>query len=65
MSSLLYSQSLDWCVQALPSGKALRPEEHWRPAQARDLSKYKPRHAMFPATVEQVSWEEHMIKLTK
>jgi len=50
---------------ALPSRKVLRPEEHWRPAQARDLSKYKPRHAMFPSTVEPVSWEEHMIKITK
>merc|ERR1739838_305609 len=29
---------------ALPEGRRLRPEENWRPAQARDLSKYKPRH---------------------
>jgi len=50
---------------ALPSGKKLRPEEHWRPAQARDLSKYKPRHAMFPAQQHQVSWEEHIIQITK
>ena len=27
----------------------LRPEEHWRPAAARDLSKYTPRHALVHA----------------
>merc|ERR1712168_1078135 len=27
---------------AAPEGRRLRPEEHWRPAQGRDLSKYKP-----------------------
>merc|ERR1711936_534254 len=31
---------------ALPNGRVLRPEEHWRPAAARDLSKYTPRHAL-------------------
>jgi hypothetical protein len=51
--------------QALPSGRKLRPEEHWRPAKARDLSKYQPRHAMFPKQVQPISWEEQMIKLTK
>merc|ERR1712142_473792 len=35
-------------VLALPEGRRLRAEEHWRPAQGRDLSKYKPRHAMSP-----------------
>merc|ERR1712241_1599778 len=30
-------------------GRRLRPEEHWRPAQGRDLSKYKPRAAMVDA----------------
>ena len=34
-----------WCVQALPQ-RRLRPEEHWRPAQPRDLSKYTPRHGL-------------------
>jgi len=34
---------------ALPNGRVLRPEEHWRPAAARDLSKYTPRHAMVNA----------------
>ena len=35
--------------QAAPEGRRLRPEEHWRPAQGRDLSKYKPRAAMVDA----------------
>merc|ERR1711936_479276 len=34
---------------ALPNGRVLRPEEHWRPAAARDLSKYTPRHALVHA----------------
>ena len=35
--------------KAAPEGRRLRPEEHWRPAQGRDLSKYKPRAAMVDA----------------
>merc|ERR1712029_754721 len=34
---------------ALPNGRILRPEEHWRPAGARDLSKYTARHATVSA----------------
>merc|ERR1719513_506420 len=34
---------------AAPEGRLLRPEEQWRPAAARDLSKYKPRAAMVDA----------------
>merc|ERR1712152_87038 len=34
---------------ALPNGRVLRPEEHWRPAAARDISKYTPRHALVNA----------------
>merc|ERR1712018_452949 len=34
---------------AMPNGRSLRPEEHWRPAAARDLSKYTPRHALVNA----------------
>merc|ERR1711971_1347133 len=34
---------------AAPEGRRLRPEEHWRPAQGRDLSKYKPRASMVDA----------------
>merc|ERR1712212_841156 len=34
---------------AAPEGRRLRPEEHWRPAQGRDLSKYEPRAAMVDA----------------
>merc|ERR1712183_673180 len=34
------------CATAMgrPQGRKLRAEEHWRPAQDRDLSKYQPRH---------------------
>merc|ERR1711990_1154419 len=50
---------------AVPS-RPLRPEEHWRPARARDLSKYKPRHPK----VNQVdspeqAWEKHMTAIGK
>merc|ERR1712183_408555 len=31
-------------AMGLPQGRKLRAEEHWRPAQDRDLSKYQPRH---------------------
>merc|ERR1711868_105884 len=34
---------------ALPNGRVLRPEEHWRPAAARDISQYTPRHALVNA----------------
>merc|ERR1711936_1266579 len=34
---------------ALPNGRSLRPEEHWRPAVARDISKFTPRHALVNA----------------
>merc|ERR1712038_1007997 len=34
---------------ALPNGRTLRPEEEWRPAGARDLSKFTPRHALVNA----------------
>jgi len=50
---------------AAPEARRLRSEEHWRPAQARDLSKYKPKHAMAPAATGEESWEEHMIKINK
>merc|ERR1712112_506102 len=51
-------------VLAVPEGRRLRPEEHWRPAEARDISKYTPRHATAPGA-EGETWEEHMIKLTR
>merc|ERR1712098_350534 len=47
---------------ALPEGRRLRAEEHWRPAQGRDLSKYKPRHATVPATKEDLSWAIKEVK---
>merc|ERR1712045_656940 len=51
-------------VLALPEGRRLRAEEHWRPAQGRDLSKYKPRHAMVPATKENLAWALKEVKKT-
>merc|ERR1712013_433282 len=49
---------------ALPEGRRLRAEEHWRPAQGRDLSKYKPRQAMVPATAENLAWAIKEVKKT-
>merc|ERR1712076_199006 len=45
---------------AAPEGSRLRPEEHWRPAQGRDLSKYKPRGAMVDA-----NGDDLMVKINK
>merc|ERR1712154_497418 len=42
---------------ALTNGRVLRPEEHWRPAAARDLSKYTPRHALVQAKSSPVEHE--------
>jgi len=50
---------------AVPQGRRLRPEEHWRPAGPRDLSKYKPKHAMAPRGDADQTWEEHMIQINK
>jgi hypothetical protein len=41
---------------AIPS-RPLRPEEHWRPARARDLSKYKARHPTVNEETGEVYWE--------
>merc|ERR1712212_521193 len=49
-------------AMALPEGRRLRAEEHWRPAQGRDLSKYKPRQAMVPATAENLAWAIKEVK---
>merc|ERR1711982_261612 len=49
---------------ALPEGRRLRAEEYWRPAQGRDLSKYKPRQAMVPATAENLAWAVKEVKKT-
>jgi len=49
-------------VLALPEGHRLRPEEHWRPAQGRDLSKYKPRQAMLPMTEQDLAWAVKEVK---
>ena len=35
----------------------LRPEEHWRPARSRDLSKYKARHPTINEETGEVYWE--------
>jgi len=45
-------------AMALPGGRRLRPEEHWRPAQGRDLSKYKARDATVGATVSMAKIEK-------
>jgi len=49
-------------VLAVPKGRALRPEEHWRAAPARDPTKYQPRHAMAPGHLGE-TFEEHMIRI--
>merc|ERR1711990_509330 len=49
-------------AMALPEGRRLRAEEHWRPAQGRDLSKYKPRQATVPATAENLAWAIKEVK---
>merc|ERR1711992_309710 len=43
MKVFLAALALAAVVSAVPQGRRLRPEEHWRPAAARDLSKYKPK----------------------
>jgi len=43
MKGLVIALALLAVVSAVPKGRRLRPEEHWRPAAARDLSKYKPK----------------------
>merc|ERR1719383_1627067 len=57
MKVLILAALCATAVLAVPNGRRLRPEEHWRTS--------KPRHAMFPATTTQTSWEEHMIKINK
>merc|ERR1711892_1186090 len=49
-------------VLVLPEGRRLRPEEHWRPAQGRDLSKYMPRQAMLPMTEQDLAWAVKEVK---
>merc|ERR1711973_877173 len=51
-------------AMALPEGRRLRPEEYWRPAQGRDLSKYKPRQAVVPVTEENLAWAIKEVKKT-
>merc|ERR1712212_1473360 len=41
--------------------RELLPEEHWRPSQGRDLSKFKPRHAKYGIEGE-VGKEEDIVK---
>jgi len=48
---------------AVPNGRRLRPEEHWRASKPRDLSKYKPRHVMYGDEIKQKSSEEEMLKI--
>merc|ERR1719228_453290 len=65
MMKVLILAALFAASVAVPQGRRLRPEEHWRPAGARDLSKYKPKHAMAPRGNPDQTWEEHMIQITK
>merc|ERR1712080_88825 len=50
-------------TMTLPEGRRLRPEEHWRPAQARDHSKYTPRTILLDPETGEASWEEQMVKI--
>jgi secreted trypsin-like serine protease len=65
MKVFILALALAAAVSAVPQGRRLRPEEHWRPASARDLSKYKPRHAMAPRGNPDQTWEEHMAFINK
>jgi secreted trypsin-like serine protease len=58
--SLLFCSAV---ALALPGARRLRPEEYWRPAQGRDLSKYQPRHALVKAGG--MSMDEQMVMLSK
>merc|ERR1712112_722176 len=49
MGKLLLTALFCGAALALPNCRVLRPEEHWRPAGARDLSKYQARHATVSA----------------
>merc|ERR1712002_1158646 len=48
MKSVILVAACLTAVLAVPNGLRLRPEEHWRPSVAKDLSKYRPRGEMFP-----------------
>jgi len=48
-------------AMALPEGRRLRPEEHWRASPARDLSKYQSKMPKVDSVTDK-SWEENMIK---
>merc|ERR1712002_728912 len=48
MKSVILVAACLTAVLAVPNGRRLRPEEHWRPSVAKDLSKYRPRGEMFP-----------------
>jgi len=61
---LLILAALCAVTMALPEGRRLRPEEHWRPAQARDMSKYKPIDILDP-TLGEVSWEDEMVNINR
>lgn len=50
---------------ALPSPRRLRPEEHWRKAEPRDLSKYKPRAIWVNTDTGEDSWNRERVKINK
>jgi len=47
--------------ECVPHGRRLRPEEHWRPAEGRDLSAYSPVPLMVEPGLEPGSWEHHIV----
>merc|ERR1719173_241395 len=47
--------------KSVPHGRRLRPEEHWRPAEGRDLSAYSPVPLMVEPGLEPGSWEHHLV----
>jgi len=63
MKVLILLAALCATALAVPNGKRLRPEEHWRTSAPRDLSKYKPRQAT--VAPNQASWEQDMVSINK
>merc|ERR1712080_382936 len=55
-------------VLALPEGRRLRPEEHWRPAQPIDINKYKPMPRLVgdhKANGFDSAWEEEINRINR
>merc|ERR1712080_444623 len=53
---------------ALPEGRRLRPEEHWRPAQPIDINKYKPMPRLVgdhKTNGFDSAWEEEIVRINR